>query len=415
MAERSLRIAWVGAGPPRKESGGVPGVARELLHGLAALGHRIDCYQPGVEREVPGELAADPNIDFIWGDSGWRWNRWYSRTNVSALASGLFARALASLRLRREIGRRHRAEPYDVVFQLSNIEALAMPPGMRAEVPLVIQPETHIAGELKALLAERRLALRCQPARVLVPVVAIMSVRALVQRLRVRRASLLICISEVFRDHLVRDYGYPRERTVVIPNPVRVERFSGIEHRGSEPPRILVLGRVAARKGVEDVLALAHVMLQRRMPARIRVVGGPDLQSDYTGLMAELPSEIAEYAGRIPPPEIPAELARADVLLQPSRYEPFALTVAEALAAGVPVVATTEVGASEGVDPAVAARVAPGDVEAMADAVVAMLQRSARDPEATAATARAEASRLFATEVVRARISSALQALVQDD
>src|SRR5205823_13428547 len=117
-----------------------------------------------------------------------------------------------------------------------------------------------------------------------------------------------------------RAYGYPRARTVVSPSPLRLERFSSIKHRGSDPPRILVLGRVAARKGVEDVLALAHVLLQRRVRARIRVVGGPDLQSDYTGLMAELPSEIAEYAGRIPPPEIPAELARADVLLQPSRY-----------------------------------------------------------------------------------------------
>jgi glycosyltransferase involved in cell wall biosynthesis len=413
MAERSLRIAWVGAGPPRKESGGVAGVARELLQGLSALGHRIDCYQPGGEREVPPELAADPNIAFIWGDSGWRWNRWYSRSNVTAFASGLFARGFASLRLRREIGRRHRREPYDVIYQLSNIEAPAVPRCMRGRVPLVIQPETHIAGELKALLAERRLSLRCQPARVFATVAAIMTVRSLVQRVGIRRASLLVCISEVFRDHLVRDYRFPPQRTVVIPNPVRLERFASLEHVGSDPPQVLVLGRIAARKGLDDVVALAHVLLRRGVRAHIRVVGGPDLKSDYTALMDDLP-ENAEYAGRVAPADIPAELARADLLLQPSKYEPFALTVAEALAAGVPVVATTEVGASEGVDPAVAARVAAGDVEAIADALVETLERSAREPEATAATARAEASRLFATDVVCAGISRALQALVQD-
>src|SRR2546426_372949 len=149
MTGRSLRIAWVGAGPPRRESGGVAGVAQELLRGLAALGHRIDCYQPGVERPLPPELSAAENIQFIWGDSGWRWNRWYSRSDVTAFASGLFARGFGSLRLRREINRRHRRDPYDLVYQLSNIEALAMPARMRGDVPLGIQPETHIAGQLK--------------------------------------------------------------------------------------------------------------------------------------------------------------------------------------------------------------------------------------------------------------------------
>ena len=53
-------------------------------------------------------------------------------------------------------------------------------------VPLVIHPETHIAGELRLLIAERRLGLRCQPAHVLVAVAAIMSLRALVQCVAIR-------------------------------------------------------------------------------------------------------------------------------------------------------------------------------------------------------------------------------------
>ena len=77
--------------------------------------------------------------------------------------------------------------------------------------------------------------------------------------------------------------------------------------------------------------------------------------------------------------EVPGELARASVLLQASRYEPFGLTVAEALAAGVPVVGTSEVGAIEGVDRSVAAEVAPGDAEALAAAVVAMLGELERE------------------------------------
>src|SRR5438477_11507781 len=98
MPERPLRIAWIGVGPPMREAGGVPGVAGELLEGLARLGHRIDCFAPGVQREVLPRLAEQPNLTFIWGTSEWRWNRWYSRTRVTAFASGLLARGFASLR-----------------------------------------------------------------------------------------------------------------------------------------------------------------------------------------------------------------------------------------------------------------------------------------------------------------------------
>ncbi|HEX3911281.1 MAG TPA: glycosyltransferase family 4 protein [Solirubrobacteraceae bacterium] len=412
MSSRSLRIAWLGAGPLQEESGGVPGVATELLYGLSELGHRIDCFLPGSERPVPKRLAKLQRLTFVWGTSQWRWNRWYSRTPVARFVSGLLARSVASLRVRREVARRHAREPYDVVYQFSSIEALALPSSMRGKVPLVIQPETHMAGELKALISERRLGARCQPRRELAIVIAVRFVRSLVQRLRIRRASLLVCISSVFRDHLVHDYGFPMRRTTVIPNPVRLERFADV-HRGlGDPPTILVLGRVAVRKGVEDVIAVARILQQRGIEARVRVIGGPDLSSDYTKLLEDLPPENSHYLGRIPPSQVPEELAQSDILLQASKYEPFGLTVAEALAAGVPVVATDEVGAAEQIDPAVAAVVAAGDVEGLVAAIVAMLERLRADAPQTRALARAEAERRYAPALVCREVSLALERLL---
>jgi len=310
--------------------------------------------------------------------------------------------------------RRHAQEPYDVIYQFSNIETLAVPSSLGRAVPLVIHPETHIAGELRLLVAERRLSWRCQPRYMFVIVAAIMSLRALVQRRRIRPARLLVCISSVFRDHLTRDYGVPVAATVVVPNPVRLDRFAGanVDRQLGEPPTVLVLGRISVRKGIEDVVAVARTLLERNVDVRLRVVGGPSLWSDYTKLLEDLPAENAEYAGTVPAAEIPAELARSDILLQASKYEPFALTVAEALAAGVPVVATTEVGAIEDVDRSVAAAVVPGDVDAMATAITAMLHQLGMSAAETRSTARAEAERLFAPDVVCARISTALEQLV---
>ncbi len=405
-----MHIAWLG--PVPSDGGGVAGVAGELLHGLAARGHRIDCFFPAAGHALPARFADDERLTFVWGTSTWRWDRWYSRTRIAAFASGLLARGLASLRLRQELVRRHARDPYDVVYQFSNIETLAVPARIARAVPLVLHPETHVAGELRCLFAERRLGLRCQPAHRLAAVAAIMAARALVQRVRIRRARLLVCISTVFRDHLVRDYGFPLADTVVVPNPVRLERFAGVERAPGEPPTVLVLGRIAVRKGVEDVVALARVLHERRAGVHVRIVGGPSLWSDYTPLLADLPADTAEYVGSVAASEVPAELARADVLLQPSHYEPFALTVAEALAAGVPVVATSEVGAIEGVDGGVAAVLAPGDVEGLADAVLATVARARAQPQEVEALARAEAARLFASERVCEEVAQALQGLV---
>jgi glycosyltransferase involved in cell wall biosynthesis len=410
-AATSLHIAWLGPAP--SEDGGVGGVGADLLHGLAALGHRIDCFFPSSGQPVPERLRENANVTFNWGTSQWKWDRWYSRTKITSFASGMVARSLASVRLRRQVAERHQRDPFDVIYQFSSIESPAVPARLARTVPLVIHPETHSAGELRSLLAERRLALRCQPLPRFAAVVSIMLLRSLVQRRHIRRARLLVCISSVFRDHMVRDYGFPAENTVVVPNPVRLARFAPTEGSIGDPPRVLVLGRIAARKGIDDVVAVAKTLLERGTHVRIRIVGGPSLWSDYTRLLEDLPAENAEYVGSVPAAEIPGELGASDVLLQASRYEPFALTVAEALAAGVPVVGTTEVGAIERVDRSVAAAGAPRDVAAMADSIVAMLERVRAGHAETAALARAEAEQLFAPEVVCAQISRALGGLVQ--
>jgi glycosyltransferase involved in cell wall biosynthesis len=411
MPGKPLRIAWVGPGPG--EGGGVGGVTTELLAGLAKFDHKIDCFLPGRERPLPSLLGRAANVTFIWGTSGWQWNRWYSRTKLAAFASGLLARSIASLRLRHEITRRHREQPYDLIYQFSNIEGLAVPSGVARAVPLVIHPETHIAGELRFLISERRLSWRCEPRYKFAVVAAIMFIRARVQRTRIRRAGLLICISGVFRDHLVRDYGYPLAQTVVAPNPVRTERFGRVDDELAEPPCILVLGRVAVRKGIEDMVAVAQTLHDQEVKARVRVVGGPSQWSDYTPLLEDLPSETAEYAGQVSAVDVQAELARTDILLQASKYEPFALTVAEALAAGVPVVATSEVGAVESVDRSVVTVVEPGDVAGMAAAIIAMLDTIRASPTPTRSLARAEAERLFAPEIVCEQISTALERLIE--
>ena len=80
-----------------------------------------------------------------------------------------------------------------------------------------------------------------------------------------------------------------------------------------------MLGRIAARKGIDDVVAIAKLLLARGVDARFRVVGGTSLWSNYLKLLDDLPEENSEYVGRVESSRVPAELAGSDVLLQASK------------------------------------------------------------------------------------------------
>jgi glycosyltransferase involved in cell wall biosynthesis len=411
VTPRPLHIAWIGFAPA-EETGGVPGIATDLLHGLAALGHRIDCFFPSTEHALPERITGIENITYVWGTSAWKWDRWYSRGRLTAFLSSLAARSLASLRLREHLARRHAEDPYDVFYQFSNVENLSVPRRLRRSVPLVAHPGQSSADALRFLIRERRLSFQGRSVLAFALAVAVLWSRMRIQRRQIRRASLVICISQIFREHLMRDYGLREQDSVVVPNPVRLDRFDSVDRGIGDPPTVIVLGRIATGKGVEDVVAVARLLHERGVRARVRVVGGTSVWSDYTKVLAGLPAENSEYAGHVQSTDVPRELAGSDVLLQASRYEAFALTVAEALAAGVPVVGTSEVGAMEQLSPDVAAVTPPGDAEAMTTALTAMLERLAGDPARMRAAARAEAERLFAPEVVCAGVSAALDRLL---
>jgi glycosyltransferase involved in cell wall biosynthesis len=120
--------------------------------------------------------------------------------------------------------------------------------------------------------------------------------------------------------------------------------------------------------------------------------------------------------GRYASPRQAAEMEQvySDVVavLAPSHYEPFSLVTGEALAAGVPVVASDQIGAAEGVEPAVCRIFPAGDIDAFEREVRALLDEL-RDPQtvqALAAQARDEARRLFSAD----RVGDILLEIVQE-
>ncbi|MGK5681875.1 glycosyltransferase [Actinoplanes sp. URMC 104] len=142
--------------------------------------------------------------------------------------------------------------------------------------------------------------------------------------------------------------GVPRSQMTLVPSGVNTERFSPdgpSVPRDRSLVRILTVARLVERKGVEDLV--------RALPAvpgaELVVVGGPpraELADDpYARKLLRL-AETSGVAGRVvlagavPSHEMPRWYRSADILAATPWYEPFGLTALEAMACGVPVVAT---------------------------------------------------------------------------
>jgi glycosyltransferase involved in cell wall biosynthesis len=407
-----LRIAFVT--PEPIPGGGVPGAAVLLARGLAALGHEVDCWTTTESRTGTAWADGVPGLRLHLVESPFRWGRWYTNSRDHPMATNLVllgAKAWAVPALARRLRAEHRARPYDVLYRFSTLELVGFGRRLGSLPPIVVHPEVHAAGERRWVRAERHLARRVHGPLQRAAVLVMLAVRSARQRRDIHRVARVIAPSRRFAELMEHDYRVGADRFRVVPNPIDVERFTP-QPRGAreEQVRIIYVGRAAVRKGIDALTDLSHRLDDLAGEVRLEVIATASLWSDYRPLLDDLNPRLATVLGARWNVQVAQELAQSDLLVQPSRYEPFALTVAEALAAGTPVVTTDEVGAAEGVDARCLTVVPAGDVDALEKAVRARVEdvRAGRDLEARA-VARAEAERLFTPSVVCEAVADVLR------
>ena len=148
------------------------------------------------------------------------------------------------------------------------------------------------------------------------------------------RAARVIAISQRTKDDLVQLYGLPPEKIVVTP----LAPDSSFRPGGVRGDYLLLVGSIENRK--DPLLAAdAAQAVGRRL-----VVVGPERDA---GLVAELRKRNADVRGFVPKDELVRLYQEAAALVFPTRYEGFGLPVAEAMAAGTPVIATPDAAVRE--------------------------------------------------------------------
>jgi len=196
----------------------------------------------------------------------------------------------------------------------------------------------------------------------------------------VRRASDIIAISPYV---LAEFRSRTPARFHLIENPVD-DRFFDIATPLPEQDRLLCVARVIPRKGILGLVEAFGLLVRQRPAATLTVVGETASDADYAARCRERATQLGvagrvHFAGAQPPDTIRAYYAASDVVLLASEQETAPVTLAEAMAAGRPVVTTDVGGCAAMVADGVTGRVVPPrDPQALAAATVELLADPAR-------------------------------------
>jgi len=194
------------------------------------------------------------------------------------------------------------------------------------------------------------------------------------QRLALRLADRVLVNSPAV-DNVVKAAGVRPERIALVPNGVDLDRFRPVLR--ARAPEVVVVGTLAnlrPEKGVVDIVRAAALLRERCPDARVVLWGDGALRKDLEGLIATLGlADTVKLQGRTDAPE--AALRTLDVFVLASTSEASSNAILEAMATGLPVIAT-DVGGNPWMveDERTGLIVPPGDPAALAKALMRLVE-----------------------------------------
>lgn len=173
-----------------------------------------------------------------------------------------------------------------------------------------------------------------------------------IQRLLIKRVPVFVAVSDYMKNGLIKN-GYPEERMFVIPNPVchkevSLEQTSDLrKHYGlNEYDQVLgIVGRITRWKGHVEFLMAANIVMRSVPGLKVLIVGefsgGSSLyRNEITRIVEDSGyKERVIFTGHVH--DVESHYSLMDVCVHASiKPEPFGLVITEAMARGVPVIAS---------------------------------------------------------------------------
>src|SRR5690606_13302214 len=190
------------------------------------------------------------------------------------------------------------------------------------------------------------------------------------------RVDRAVAVSDFIADRL-RAAGCPEEKIIVHHIGVDTDLF--VPGESATTPRVLFVGRLVEKKGLDHLLRAFPRVLARVPEAELVIVGDGPLRSQHEALAASLRVP-ARFVGVQTPDQVLAWLQTSQLLAAPSVVtragdaEGLPVTIMEALATGLPVVGFPSGGSADGIrDGGTGYLVAPGDVAGLTGAIARVL------------------------------------------
>lgn len=168
----------------------------------------------------------------------------------------------------------------------------------------------------------------------------------------IEKVSALICVSEFFGKH-VKQY-FPNVNLKIIPNVYDNNLFNKIgrkTHENSSSCVILTVGNFISVKNHEMLIRAFRDISSNFPDIKLQIIGKGELKNFYKKICKELglleKIEIIDQANHA---EVAAYMKNADIYVQTSNSETFGMTIVEAMACGLPVIATRTQGPSSYID-----------------------------------------------------------------
>ncbi len=209
-----------------------------------------------------------------------------------------------------------------------------------------------------------------------------------IHRLTLRRTARVIAVSRAVAEGLRTQRIFDPDKIVLIHNGIDIDRFAKgredvatCEQRADRNLRVGMIGHLAPIKGQEDFIRAAGIICKRRDDVEFIIAGEDKSRSgEHRSSVEKLIDELnlnqrVRLTGWVD--DVSTLLPTFDLFVSPSRSEPFGLAIVEAMAAGVPVVATMSGGAQEIIEHHKTGCLVPiKDVEALAKTIGELLSDS---------------------------------------
>lgn len=185
-----------------------------------------------------------------------------------------------------------------------------------------------------------------------------------------QEAAAVVANSDGLRDLARR--SSPHQRVRVIPNGVDTRQFTPGRKAVDGRCRLLFVGRLVQQKGVDTLLRAVAAAARHRPGLQLSLIGDGPQREELEQLAVALGiAHRVDFAGWFERADLPDRYRLADVFVLPSRDEGMPNVVLEAMASGLPIVASDVPGTRELVDSGVNGALFPaGDTNALAAALV---------------------------------------------